>query len=319
MPSFAQPLVGPYGSKALDYANRLAQYGVNAVWFHGFNAAAFESCAAHGLSACVEFPTFRADFSSHPELIPTGADGRPIRYGDLVQGICLSQDEYVQEIESDLIAGLRSFAPTGIWLDYLTYAGWFETPSPDLQESCFCPACIDEFCTATGIDARIPAEILARYHNEWTRHKCERIAGFAQRYAELIRTHHPACLIGAYMCPWVPDEYDGALTRIFAQDYTLLAPAIDIFTPLIYAYKSGRPPTWAAAFMEAAPSFVPASHPVQLILDALDFPESMQALAAAPNPGWGVQMFAGAEIFADPARAAVFARLVEEMQLKFRV
>lgn len=317
MPDFSTPLVGPYGSNALDYAGRLGQYGANAVWFHGFNADAFERCAAHGLAACVEFPTFRADFSRHPELIPIGSDVNPIRYGDLVQGICLSQDAFVQEIEANLIAGLRTFAPTGIWLDYLTYAGWFETPSPDLQESCFCRACIDEFCAATGIDARTPAEILSRYRQEWTRHKCERIAGFALRYATLIRTHRPACIVGAYMCPWTPAEYDGALTRIFAQDYALLAPAIDVFTPLIYARKSGRPPIWAEEFLAAAPSFVPAGHPVQLILDALDFPGSMQSLAAAPNPGWGLQMFAGAEIFADPARAAVFAGLAGEMRAKF--
>ena len=44
----------------------------------------------------------------------------------------------------------RGCRPAGIWLDYLTYGGWFETPEPDLQESCFCADCIAEFCTATN-------------------------------------------------------------------------------------------------------------------------------------------------------------------------
>ena len=59
------------------------------------------------------------------------------------------------------------------------------------------------------------------------------------------------------MCPWTPAEFDGALRRIFAQDYDLLAPHVDVFTPLIYASKSGRTPGWARTFLEEAPGFVP--------------------------------------------------------------
>jgi hypothetical protein len=149
--------------------------------------------------------------------------------------VCLSNEAFLQETEENLIQGLRAFEPVGIWLDYLTYAGWFEVPDPDLQESCLCDRCIADFDTATGLDVGSADEILAHHAAAWARHKCERIAGFAARYASLIREHRPGCLVGAYMCPWTPDKYDGALTRIFAQDYVLLAPAIDVFTPLIYA------------------------------------------------------------------------------------
>lgn len=308
------PLYGPYGSNALEFIDRFADYGANALWFHGFNEAAFAACAQHGVAPCVEFKTFRADFNAHPELIPLGVDGRPIRYGKLVQGVCLSQQEFLEATEAELLAGLRSFAPTGIWLDYLTYAGWFETPEPDLQESCFCAACIADFCNATGVDASTPQVILAHYQAQWTRHKCERIAGYAAHYAQLIRSHQPDCLVGAYMCPWTPDEFDGALQRIFAQDYALLAPAIDIFTPLIYAHKSGRPADWGRTWLAAAPQFVPAGHKVQLILDALDFPASLTALATAQPAGWGVQIFGGAKVFADPAWAAIFKAAVRQME-----
>ncbi len=309
-----EPLFGPYGSSSLPHIARLAEYGANALWFHGFDPAAFEAAARHDIAACVEFKTFRADFAARPELIPMGVDGRPIRYGSLVQGVCLSQQDFLAETEAHLLDGLREFRPAGIWLDYLTYAGWFETPAPDLQESCFCPACIAEFCESTGIDAATPEEILKRAAAAWTRHKCERIAGFASHYAALIRQHVPDCIVGAYMCPWTPDEFDGALMRIFAQDYALLAPAIDVFTPLIYAQKSGRGPAWGAEFLAAAPTFVPANRRVQLILDVLDFPESLLAVAAVPDPGWGIQLFGGASVFADPQRARVFAQAVERIR-----
>ncbi len=311
------PLFGPYGSSALPYIDRFAAHGANAFWFHGFDAAAIEACAQHGIAACVEFKTFRADFDARPELIPIGVDGRPIRYGELVQGVCLSQQAFLDETEAALLDGLKRFAPAGIWLDYLTFAGWFETPEPDLQESCFCPACIADFCAATGIDATTPQQILATEPGAWTRHKCERIARFAAHYAAVIKAHHPECIVGAYMCPWTPEEYDGALARIFAQDYDLLAPSIDIFTPLIYATKSGRAPTWGRDFLTQAPAFVPAANPVQLILDVLDFPASLLATAEAERPGWGVQLFGGAHVFADAERAVVFARAVDQMRSKW--
>lgn len=307
------PFFGPYGSSALPFIERFAAHGANAFWFHGFDAAAIEACARHAIAACVEFKTFRADFAARPELIPIGVDGRPIRYGDLVQGVCLSQHDFLAETEDHLRDGLRRFAPAGIWLDYLTYAGWFEMPDPDLQESCFCPACIAEFCAATGIDATTPQQILTTAAAAWQRHKCQRIAHFAAHYAALIRSHHPGCVVGAYMCPWTPDEYDGALKRIFAQDYDLLAPSIDIFTPLIYATKSGRLSRWGRDFLTQAPAFIPSNRKVQLILDALDFPASLLETASATPPSWGVQLFGGAQVFGNTESAALFARAVERM------
>ncbi len=306
------PLVGPYGSAALEHVANFTTYGANAAWFHMFDADAFEACARHGIHACVEFKTFRADFTAHPDLVPIGVDGKPIRYGRLVQGVCLSKQGFLDETEADLLAGVRTFAPTGIWLDYLTYAGWFEMPNPDLQESCFCPECIADFCDATGIDADSADAILAAHQVEWTEHKCTRIARFAKHYAEIIRHHLPDCIIGAYMCPWTPSEYDGALSRIFAQDYGLMTPAIDVFTPLIYAQKSGRPPSWGADWLAAAPEFVPSDRKVQLILDVLDFPASLLALAALPDPGWGLQMFGGETVFGDPTLAARFRDTVSQ-------
>jgi hypothetical protein len=305
---------GPYGSAALAHAGTLAAHGANACWFHMFDQSAFEICARHTLAACVEFKTFRADFDAHPELIPIGVDGKPIRYGRLVQGVCLSQPALLEQIETDLRAGIQAYRPAGIWLDYLTYAGWFETPAPDLQESCFCRVCIADFCEQTGIDAATPSEILARHSAAWTEHKCARVAAYAARYAQIIRSALPECVIGAYMCPWTPEEYDGALRRIFAQDYAMLAPAIDVFSPLIYGTKSGRPAIWGRALLEHTPAFVPAERKVQLILDALDGPDSMLETAEAVRPSWGLQVFDGARVFADPAFARVFQRASARIQ-----
>jgi hypothetical protein len=262
----------------------------------------------------VEFKTFRADFNTHPELIPIGLDGVPIRYGDLVQGVCLSQRDFLQETETALLSGIQTYQPAGIWLDYLTYAGWFETSDPDLQESCFCADCIEVFCNSTGIDATRPGRILNEYQDEWAAHKCERVARYAAHYAGIIRAHLADCVVGAYMCPWRPDEFDGALTRIFAQDYEMLAASIDVFTPLIYAQKSGRSPVWGREFLEGMRHFIPHDRAVMLILDALDFPDSLLAVAQSNVPSYGIQMFNGGRVFNDPEKAGVFKSAVERIR-----
>ncbi|MBN1372609.1 MAG: hypothetical protein JW987_11780 [Anaerolineaceae bacterium] len=307
-------LFGPYGSAAVEHIDRFPQANINALWFHGFDPAAFETCQKHGIAACVEFKTFRADFAQRPDLVPIGTDGKPIRYGELVQGVCLSRHDYLDETEAALIAGLKQFEPTGVWFDYLTYAGWFETPTPDLQDSCFCPDCIREFCQSTGIDADTSQAILSQHAAAWTRHKCERVARYAAHYAGLVRSLRPGCVTGAYMCPWTPEEFDHALTRIFAQDYSLLAPAIDIFTPLIYCTKSGRPQRWGRDFLEASPRFVPAGKPVQLILDVLEYPDSLLETAHSTIPSLGIQLFGGKRIFEDPEQVKLFAQAVEKIR-----
>ena len=309
-------LFGPYGSTALEHIAAFHNYGANAFWFHGFNHDAFEACDRHDIAPCVEFKTFRADFAERPELIPIGVDGKPIRYGPLVQGVCLSQQAFLDETETNLLAGLHTYQPAGIWLDYLTYGGWFEVPDPDLQESCFCRACITDFCEATGLDAATPSEILAHHQDAWTEHKCKRIARLALHYAQLIRAALPNCIVGAYMCPWLPHEFDGALRRIFAQDYQLLAPAIDIFTPLIYGTKSGRSADWGRQWLAAAPKFVPEQRKPQLILDALDFPRSLSAIEYSPIPSWGLQVFNGAQVFANLEWSGLFRTVVETIQKK---
>jgi len=317
-----QHLYGPYGTLSAENVRRFRSSEANAVWFHGFDPVLMERAVSAGVAACVEFRTFREDFGRRPDLCPTGVDGEPIRYGRLVQGVCLSRTDFLDEREQALRDGLSRYAPAGVWLDYLTYAGWFETPNPDLQESCFCPDCVAEFNEATGIDATNPHDILANHQSAWTRHKCDRIERFARHYADIIRSARPGTLVGLYACPWYPEEFGGALTRIFGQDLGRLAPVFDVITPLMYANKCGRPPQWSAEYLDRAPGFLPPQTPVAPIVDILDFPANVQALAgiapyaarAREHVPPGVQVFGGDEIFADPGRVAAFDESVRTMR-----
>ncbi len=305
-----KPLLGTYGQSGVDVATQLRDAGCNALWFHGFDEKGFEGCTGNGLLPCVEFRTFRESFEKRPDLVPIGIDGNPIRFGNLVQGVCLSKSDFIDERGQELRTGVTTYKPAGVWFDYLTGAGWFETPEPDLQESCFCSDCVRNFCESTGIDAATPAEILGKHQLEWTRHKCLRIADFGNRFAKIVKDALPDAITGAYMCPWTPKEFDGALTKIFGQDYNLFAEFIEVFTPLIYAEKSGRPPEWSREFLEGAAEYVPEGHMVQPILDVLDFPGSVEALTVSSEPSWGFQLYDGASLMKSPESALRFGELI---------
>ena len=93
-----------------------------------------------------------------------------------------------------------------------------------------------------------------------------------------------------------------------------MAPAIEVFTPLIYVKKSGRIAQWGCEFLEASKEFIPSHRKVQLILDALDFPESMLETAQSTVPSWGIQMFGGAQVFNEPAKAGIFRKAVKKIR-----
>ena len=120
------------------------------------------------------------------------------------------------------------------------------------------------------------------------------------------------------MCPYTPMELDGALSRIFAQDYALLSETIDVFTPLIYAEKSGRDSDWGRAFLESSPDFIPPGKPVQPILDYLDFPDSLTEMIRSEVPAWGFQMFSGAEMFEREADRRLFSRAVVKIASQWK-
>lgn len=309
-----EQLFGPYGSTSVRTAEHVRESGGNAIWFHGFDPVGFDAANRWELRPCVEFRTFRDDFNEHPNLIPIGKDGKPIRYGKLVQGVCLSQTAFIEEREQELINGMKRFSPYGVWLDYLTYSGWFETPNPDLQESCFCPACMRLFCETEGVDAERPEEILDHHRQAWTAHKCARTNHHGRRFAEIIKKTVPDCLIGIYLCPWSPDEFDGALRSIFAQDLRLFDQWADVFTPLIYAEKSGRGSDWSRQYLESSQTFVPIGTPILPILDMLDFPQTVEALTNCSERIWGFQLFDGARAFDNPSSRASIASMIRNLQ-----
>ena len=73
-------------------------------------------------------------------------------------------------------------------------------------------------------------------------------------------------------------------------------------------FRSGR------EFLEGSKDFIPTDKKVQLILDFLDFPQSLEGTALSGQPSWGIQIYAGSKIFDNPTHARVFGEAVKKIK-----
>ena len=213
-------LFGPYGGAKRP--QDLWQYGVNAIWFSRLQCETSRCLPPVRPRRLRRVPNLSGRFcqTSRPHSCGGRTGGRSA-LGPLSRACVFRRPSLFRRLKPDCVMASRHAPPAGnlAGLPDPAPAG-LRTPSPDLQDSCFCRACIDDFLPKHGHRRCGP-----RSNTGGT---CPRV-GSSQVQPNrspggglmrgIIRDRLPQCVIGAYMCPWRPEEFDGALGRIFAQDY----------------------------------------------------------------------------------------------------
>jgi hypothetical protein len=90
--------------------------------------------------------------------------------------------------------------------------------------------------------------ILSQAAAAWTDWKCDVITGFARRARRIVDEERPGTRLGIYSAPWTDDEYGGALRDILGEDLDRLHAVVDVFSPMAYQVKCGRPVTWVGEY-----------------------------------------------------------------------
>jgi hypothetical protein len=242
------------GGKTFD------EYGINALFVHSgrIDAALIERCRAEGAAVYAEFGTFRGDYllEKYPDVVPIGRDGLPIPKTKRFLGACPSAPRLLLEKRAALRNLVRTQPVAGIWLDYLHFHCDFELPDPPLDQSCFCDRCLARFTSDTGLEpaGRTTAEraewILSREAAAWTKWKCDVIAAFAREARRIVDEERPGTRLGIYSAPWTDDEYGGALRDILGEDLDRLHAVVDVFSPMVYQVKCGRPVAWVGEYTQ---------------------------------------------------------------------
>lgn len=129
----------------------------------------------------------------------------------------------------------------------------------------------------------------------------------------------PAVRFGVYHCPWTDAEFGGALRRTLGIDFRLLAPEIDVFSPMVYHGRMGRKPAWVREYIEWISQRLPDSVRIWPIVQAHSSPTPISAaeFEAVTRGGFsgratGLQMFTIGAVAEDPEKLSVLKRLYRE-------
>jgi hypothetical protein len=108
--------------------------------------------------------------------------------------------------------------------------------------------------TGIRIPGGTPAEqakwILGRREREWREWRCSVIADWVSQIRAVIQTKRPGILLGNYQCPWRDTDFGGARRRTLGLDLRLLAPLVDVMSPMLYHRRMGRSPGWVGESVE---------------------------------------------------------------------
>lgn len=241
-----------------EQGHTFEQNGINALFVHSgtITHELIDRAREQGAPVYAEFGTFRGDYllPKYPDIAPIGRDGLPIPRTRRFLGACPSHPELLTEKRAALRRLVREYPVQGVWLDYLQFHCDFELPDPPLDQSCFCDRCLARFQAETGqtVSGRTTsaraAHILENLIDDWTDWKCGVMVHFAAEARQIIAEERPGTLVGIYSCPWTDEEYGGALRSIVAEDLDRLHGVFDVFSPMVYHVKCGRPPGWVEEY-----------------------------------------------------------------------
>ena len=251
---------GAYSSpqRYWEQGHRFDEDGINALFLSSgrVDGDLIERARDQGAATYAEFATFRGDYllDKCPDVAPIGRDGLPIPKTERFLGACPSAPQLLLDKRAALRKLVREQPVAGVWLDYLHFHCDFELPDPPLDQSCFCDRCLARFSRDTGLEVRgrrtaEKAEwVLAYALDAWTDWKCGVMVDFAAQARRILDEERPGTKLGIFSCPWTDDEYGGALRTIVAEDIDRLHAVVDVFSPMVYQAKCGRPPEWVEEY-----------------------------------------------------------------------
>ena len=265
-----------------------------------------------------------AAWKQYPDAVPVTASGKAI--SSHLGGVCPTHFVWREERLALLASWLRQFGQggdagiDGVWLDFARYPGRWESASPEIPDSCYCPRCLQLFQVEKGVampeglaTAAAAAWIHDHAEEKWLQWKKEQITSFVRDARAVIDQSRAgrSIKLGIFLVPWTRGERQGAVTFRLAQDASQIARYVDVVSPMVYHRMVGRPAAWtgeiAAYFQDMT------GRPVWPIIQAekisaAEFGQAVEAVAAGGAAG--VLVYTLAEMQQDmwPALAAFTAR-----------
>ncbi len=260
----ASPTLGAYAHPGEFWKTgaRLDDYGVNAVFIRSLelDEATVERARAEGCKVYAEFATLNGRYGDyvqqHPDAHPIDDSGRPAPPATWFMGVCPTHDGFRQFRMDALRKLLTRFELDGIWMDYTHWHAQFEDPYPLLLKTCFSDSCLRAFeawaklTVAGDTPAHKARWIFHHAAKPWEDWRVHVIVEWAKEIRAITKAIRPQALIGIYHTAWKDEDLSGVRRRCLGLDFDALAPHVDIFSPMIYHGRSGKPLDYVKEFVD---------------------------------------------------------------------
>jgi hypothetical protein len=234
--------------------------GINAVFASPsvFNDQFTELAEKYDIQTFIILPVFYDPVAlrDQPDLYAITDRGEKA-VDDWVEFVCPSEEDYRKKKIEYISQLVKDLDPDGISLDFIRFFCFWEKVYPDRQpdsipNTCFCPACLEKFQSDKNIPIPgslknvndIAGWITENHEAEWIDWKCDLIAGMAGDIVSEVKKIKPGIKVNVHVVPWRQDDFDNAIRRIVAQDFSALSEYADIISPMTYSHMLKRDPAW---------------------------------------------------------------------------
>ena len=308
------PTLTPFDGKGpQDAVAELRRLGCNAFFSGAEHTDLYRHFNENGIATYHEITIFASKklYQERADLRPIRADGSEQPPRGWYYGLCPNNPELRQQ-KLERIKGLFSRPEVqGVWLDFIRYPVRWEVPDPWTDDTCFCDTCLEAFLQHTHGDFAIPAElterpeiaewILKEHLPSWIDFKCASIERFVADAAKVRDDVRPDGVLGIFTIPWYLSDFDGAIHRTVAQDFSRIGPHVDVFSPMVYHLLCGRPDAWVGEYTEWLKDLTQV--PVWPIVQAMNEPGELSAesfervtVEGAEASGTGVIIFTAGHV-----------------------
>ena len=316
-----------------DKGAKLNEHGVNAVFVHSgaIDDALVKRARAEGCKVFAEFATLNGGYDKwvekHPDAHPIDDEGNPARKATWFMGVCPTNKPFREFRMTALRKLLEKHDLDGVFLDYLHWHAQFEDPYPQFIKTCFNDDCLTAFEKHSGVKVQggTTAEkarwIFANAAKRWEDWRVAVLLDWAREAREITRSIRPNAIVGNYHAAWRDEDLGGIRRRTLGLDFRELAKHVDVFSPMLYHGRSGKPPESVKDYVEwfsdayltqrqteREPQMWPI---VQAHDDPRVTPEEFEKVLRYGMGGksGGIMMFTTASVAADEGKMAVMRRV----------
>ena len=248
--------LGPFKRKDEEEIARMVKdWGVNAVFGGYEDPELIEALHKQGIKVYGTVGIFGGEeyWKRYPESRPINDEGRLIEKDGWYAGVTPT----IEAIRQEKLARIEKLVASdgaGIWLDALRWPGYWEVPTPRIEETSFDPITLEKFQEDTKI--RVPKELLTakekaswvlkNYERKWRDWRCKVITDFVKEARGITRGK----TLGLFTVPWQEKDFGNALRNIIGQDYPSLGKYVDLFSPMVYHRMCGRRTEWIGEVVE---------------------------------------------------------------------